>query len=173
MGGINKGLLELCGKTFVEILMDEFSSLGRVYIVGKKKEFLDFGAEVYDDLIEGKGPLSGLLTALVFSHEDWILLLPCDMPLLKKELAFLLMDAAMLTSSEAAALFTDRVTPVPGLFQRGLKERVKRRLEEGRLSMTDFILSVKSVLVHGKGFENLKTVNSIKDYEKLAGSVDC
>ena len=52
MGGINKGLLKLCGKTFVEILIDEFSSLGRVYIVGKKKEFLDFGAEVYDDLIE-------------------------------------------------------------------------------------------------------------------------
>lgn len=46
------------------------------------REALRMGVPILPDLIEGRGPVGGLYTALTAAGSDWIFLFACDLPLM-------------------------------------------------------------------------------------------
>ena len=84
MGGINKALLRIHGKTIIEITA---SVLKRIFpeviiITNSPDDFGFLGLPMYKDLIPGKGSLGGLYTGLSLCKGGWAFLAACDMPFL-------------------------------------------------------------------------------------------
>jgi len=87
MGGINKALLEIHGKTIVEI---EISILKTVFqeihlVTNSPEDFGFLDVPMHRDLIPGKGSLGGLYTGLSLCKGNRAFLAACDMPFLNPD----------------------------------------------------------------------------------------
>ena len=88
MGGVNKALLKIGGRTVIERIV---SVLGRVFrevivVTNSPKPFGFLGLPTYPDIIPGRGSLGGLLTGLHMSAEQGGFLVACDIPFLSEAL---------------------------------------------------------------------------------------
>ena len=169
MGGVNKGRLKLCGKDFVKILYDEFSSLGDVYIVGREKDFPEY--PTLRDYFENSGPVGGILSALKFSITEKVLVVPCDSPLFSREHAQYLLEN--IDDYEIAAFFTEKPTPIPGVYRKNLFEDLLAFFNSGRRSISKFVFSRKSLFIHPRSWYSIKGVNTPQEYSNLLNMKDC
>ncbi|MCD6449501.1 MAG: molybdenum cofactor guanylyltransferase [Thermotogaceae bacterium] len=173
IGNVNKGLLTVCGKTFVEILYDELRELGEVYIIGRKEDFKSLEIPAFADILPNLGPLGGIYTALSIAKSEYVLLVPCDMPTFKKEHALFLEEILLDYHADIALFYTDRITPIPGIYQTILKDTVRERLLSNNLSLTDLIKTQKTVVAVVRDLGKLKNINTKEDYYSLVNSVIC
>ena len=169
MGGINKGRLKLCGKDFVKILYDEFSPLGDVYVIGRERDFPEY--PTLKDYFENSGPIGGILSALESLGADMTLIIPCDSPLFSREHAEYLLEN--IGSHEIAAFFTEKPTPIPGVYRKDLFGDLLAFFNSGGRSITRFALSRKSLFVHPRSWLSIKGVNTPQEYSYLLKLKGC
>jgi molybdopterin-guanine dinucleotide biosynthesis protein A len=86
--GTNKALLQLGGKSLIQIFIDLLDPLFvEVEISSNEPQLFHFtNKEIIKDLIPGRGPLGGIHSALTFTTSDRNLIISCDMPFINKEL---------------------------------------------------------------------------------------
>jgi molybdopterin-guanine dinucleotide biosynthesis protein A len=91
MNGQNKGLIELAGKPLITHVLDKLGSktagTGLKNIVISANSDLDryqsLGYPVVEDSLSGQlGPLCGMYSAMNYLKTEWLLTVPCDVPLL-------------------------------------------------------------------------------------------
>lgn len=88
MGGVNKALLTINGKSIIEweiaVLDEIFSETIIITNTPEKYEFL--GKPLFRDIVPDKGSLGGIYTGLVRSENQYCFFVPCDMPFLNKKI---------------------------------------------------------------------------------------
>ncbi|GBE08204.1 molybdenum cofactor guanylyltransferase [bacterium BMS3Bbin11] len=106
MGGQDKGLIKLHGKTIIEQIIEQISpQLDRVIINANRnrEQYRQFGFPVIKDKIPGfQGPLAGILTALDTVNTEFIITLPCDGPQLAADYVARLSTTLAENSAEIA-----------------------------------------------------------------------
>ena len=92
--GCNKAFLELGSSTVLEKVISAATPLAMeiMLIADNTANFARFGQPVFPDLDTGLGPIGGLRTALVHAPSEALLLLACDLPFLKTEFLYFLVD---------------------------------------------------------------------------------
>jgi len=91
----NKALITLPdGKALIQrsigVLRDIFTEI--LIVANQRETYKDFSVQVVEDLIEGKGPLGGILTGLAYSTSHFSFVIGCDMPFPQPPLIKLLLD---------------------------------------------------------------------------------
>lgn len=90
MGGDDKGLIEVTGIPLYQHTLQRL--LGQVdhFLISANRHQVTYAQSGYpviaDDLPDYPGPLAGILAALGHSDSEWLLTVPCDMPLIPDEL---------------------------------------------------------------------------------------
>ena len=169
MGYVNKGKLKLCGKSFVDVLIGELSPLGKVKIVGRREDFE--GYDALEDFIQGIGPIGGILRALSDSSSEKLLVVPCDTPLFSRDIAEYMIGFS--EDYEIVAFHLEKVTPIPGIYSKELFSDLLSYASSERRSITDFVLSRKTLLIHPRTWRRLRGVNTPEDYEILKEISSC
>ena len=87
MGGVNKALLKIHGRTIVERVRDAVARACAevIVITNSPEEFAFLGLPMFHDLRPGKGSLGGLYTGLQACTRTHGFLVGCDMPFLRPE----------------------------------------------------------------------------------------
>jgi molybdopterin-guanine dinucleotide biosynthesis protein A len=80
----NKAFLDINGNTLIESIANQLLTFDEVVIVGKKEVYQHLSYRVIEDIEIGKGPLSGIHTALK-DAENRCFICTCDSPILLKE----------------------------------------------------------------------------------------
>jgi len=131
------------GKTFLE------NMIGRLLHVDEL--LISVSAEhAYDDLIRGlpvvvdrrpgRGPISGVHSALLACRSDWLLVVPCDMPLFEKKLADYLMSKVSDEYSVILAATRDGfVHPLCGLYSKRAAEVLDKFCASGNNCIFDAV----------------------------------
>ena len=79
--GSDKALLPFKGRTLVEHVAEQVhQAVGNVTLVGDPHRYSNFSYPVIRDIYPARGPLSGIHAALAASHDEWNLIVACDMP---------------------------------------------------------------------------------------------
>lgn len=137
--GEDKGLLPFRGKLMIQHVIDLANSLKprEIFIVTKNKAYSEFGIPLIQDEFVDHGPAAGIHTVLKNSKTELILVLPCDTPLLSKQMVLLLLKnhiPGQVTVPKAGG----RVHHILGLFE---KKMLKTFLEsnEQRLLKLELI----------------------------------
>ena len=159
--GQDKGLTRLNGKSLVSYsieLAKHFSD--DIHIIANSKGYAEFGLPVSPDLFEGKGPLNGICTALKISILKRVLILPCDMPFLTKEIMQSLMpfcDEFDVVIPVAAG----QDYPLCGIYSTNCLERFTEALEQSKYSVIDALksINVKRVEVESELGNTLININ--------------
>jgi molybdopterin-guanine dinucleotide biosynthesis protein A len=98
--GQDKALLEVGGRSLVEIALDKLRSIGLAAprIAAARSDLSKYGP-VVPDLHPGCGPLSGIEAALAASTQPLNLFLPVDMPLLPAQFLDWMLQRAEITGA--------------------------------------------------------------------------
>jgi len=97
---------------------------------------------VVPDKIKGRGPLGGLATLLKQSRCPWLLVLACDMPLIKEESLDFLLSLADQKKKVICFKVGSQLSPFPGMYHFDLMDELLRRLSGKDYSMQGFIKSL-------------------------------
>ena len=85
--GENKALLNIGGKTVLEIILEKLKMVFKnlLLITNNQDEFNKFGIKIYEDIFPGYGPLSGIHSGLTYSSTKINFFISCDLPLISIE----------------------------------------------------------------------------------------
>lgn len=121
--GEDKAFLDLDGLPFIERILQVVKGLTQeVMVIANTKQYDSLGVPIYPDLIEDFGPVGGIYTAMKMVKTPYLLVLSCDIPLLKGAVLEYLIeesipcDANILTTEERwqplTAIYNSRTLPI-------------------------------------------------------------
>jgi molybdopterin-guanine dinucleotide biosynthesis protein A len=97
MQGNDKGLVDYMGRPLIEHVLNRISPQVSDIVISANRNlphYRSYGYRVIPDSIEGfAGPLSGIASALPACTHHWVLVTPCDMPRLPRDLLSTMYDA--------------------------------------------------------------------------------
>ncbi|GIU25366.1 molybdenum cofactor guanylyltransferase [Shewanella schlegeliana] len=136
MGGNDKGLVELENRPMIEHAIDRIRPQVKEILINANRNqnrYSEFGFNVISDQDSGYlGPLAGMITAMSNTQADYLLVVPCDCPLLPTDLVARML--AKLTAEDAElAVASDgkREQPVVMLLKPSLRASMKAFLDAG------------------------------------------
>ncbi|AAN57681.1 molybdenum cofactor guanylyltransferase [Shewanella oneidensis MR-1] len=178
MGGDDKGLVELNGKAMIEHTIERIKPQVKEILINANRNqtrYAEFGFTVLSDEHTGfLGPLAGMITAMGHTQADYLLVVPCDCPLLPRDLVARLLAAIETNDAElAVASDGEYQQPVVMLLKPNLRESMKAFLEAGERKI-DFWYAkhhcvVESFADQPNAFVN---VNTPEQKQRLAAEIN-
>lgn len=161
----DKGLMLFEGKPMVTHILDTLACNGlSATLIANREEYARLGLNVYKDLINDKGPMGGLFTALHHTAARAVLLLSSDMPFLNVDaVKFLAKNCG--SEQVTVAQSHQRLHPLLAVYKKTLLTSVKKQIEDNKLKLTDFILTCNYkicnmdsfTVYNNRMFDNLNT----------------
>ena len=111
MGGTNKAMLEIDDRRLIQRIIDQLSGEFQeiIIVTNEPEKYSQLGVILIQDIIPGRGPLSGIHAGLTISNYRLNLVTACDMPFINGPLAAYMVNLA----SDADAL----VPKIDGMWQ--------------------------------------------------------
>ena len=179
MGGVDKGLQQIHGQPMVQQVLNRLQpQVGRVLINANRHldEYKGFGVPICSDSISGyAGPLAGIQAALLHTTTPYLVSVPCDSPLLPKDLVTRLASAMHQHTADAAVAVTgdpDQVQrhPVFLLLKSELRNSLERYLGSGGRKVDDWLASLKCIDVQFDDEMAFTNINTPEDIAALPPS---
>ncbi len=159
MGGCEKGLLPFHGKTLLGHAIDRLAPQVDRLVINANREldnYGEYGLEVIHDQdpMTSQGPMAGINAAVSFfhrlhpKHDCWLLIAPCDSPLLPQDLAKRLLRAATDANLPAAVVWDGtRIHPTFSLLHTSLQSSLTRALANGEFKLGQWLQDVRAARV--------------------------
>ena len=166
--GQNKAFLKLDGTRIIDRITAEMKTIFRrvVVITNRKADYEYLEVPVFEDLIEGLGPLGGIFTGLMTISDQAGFFVPCDMPFFSEQLVRHMVGikdnhAAVVPSGATGieplhALYSQScLDPIRGLIK---AQRYQVRLFFQQVSVRYVTLDeISKFIAPGKAFLNINT----------------
>ena len=153
MGGQDKGWVRWQGKPLIEHALSRVKRQtlppAEILISANRhlNEYALTGARVVSDLHQGfEGPLAGLEAGLLHARCDWVMVVPCDMPILPLNLVQRLFEGIGSQLAAVAATGAD-LHPLCLLVHRSLAKSVSARLEARHASVKPWVSEIGAAMV--------------------------
>ncbi len=171
MGGIDKGLVEIEGRTLVELVIDRLRpQVGPMLISANRNlvRYRAFGFPVLLDADEGlepfPGPLAGMLAGLRAAATPWVATAPCDAPFLPADLVAHLAEA--LAGARAAVAYVgEKVQPVFCLLHVDLADDLATAVAQGERRAEAWLRGIgaaPALFLVAENFANLNTLQDLR-----------
>lgn len=124
---------------------------GLKVIAAQAGAYDDLGIETIGDVIPGKGPMGGLLTAVDDClGDEWLLLSACDWIGLQVQWARRLIEQRQ-GCLDAIVFRSNRLEPLFALYHTSIRQTVDRLVAEGRLKMVELLDCVNTETIPAPG----------------------
>lgn len=167
MGGVDKGLVELAGRSFVSHVLTAIEpQVSQVMINANRHQevYAALGYPVIADLIAGSaGPLAGFHAGLKAASTPLVLVAPCDTPALPDSLVESLL--ATLTGRHVDIVYAsdhERAHPTIALLKRDLVDDLEQYLLGGGRKIDQWYARHSHSACHfddARAFININTLN--------------
>jgi molybdopterin-guanine dinucleotide biosynthesis protein A len=175
-GGNSKALADIYGIPVFERILKASSAKQNMIITNSncdKDEFLQSGLlEVYPDLIPGKGPLSGLHSALKHAREEIIVMMPSDLPLMKQETVMYMLQNIKADADALVPRCNSHTHPVSAIYRRNILKKLEDYLRKTKdFSIYKFLRSIQTQYLDIPQSSSLElsfyNMNTEADYLKI------
>jgi molybdenum cofactor guanylyltransferase len=192
MAGRDKGLISLANKPLVEYaiaclqpLVDDLSiSCNRNRELYQNYQLDCIADNLVDSLIDGsvdsgtdntgqsfQGPMAGLAAGLKNAKHEWLLVMPCDTPLMTTKLMTQLVSCIKTSgpSEEIQAIIFSHqgLQPLHGLYHRSMLPIFEQCLAENKNALQRLLRSMPTVSMH-HAVDSGYSFNNANDPEELA-----
>ncbi len=177
MPSSSKAFLSVDGRFLIEHAIQQARVADDIYIVGPKDKFSAYGRVVLD-IFPDAGPLGGIHAALKRTRAELNLILPVDMPFLKRDFLLYMLETALKNSALVTVpRMNGRLQPLCAVYRKGFVEAAEAALNEGKHKVdvlfvpeTTAYIDVDTPEMKQLGFETgmFDNINSPDDYERAA-----
>lgn len=169
--GTDKGLLDLNGKTFIQHICDALQPIvgSNILIVSANAAYDTLGFSRVEDIVENKGPIGGLYTALASSKTKVNLVLSVDVPLVTTELLQWLIDNHDETYMVTQTKIGEKTSPLIGVYDRSMRIVFGEHMAGNQLKLRQVIEDVKhqTIEVPEKWSNQVQNINTKEEYQNL------
>jgi len=175
MGGNDKGLVDLNGQAMICHIIDKLSPQVNQILINANRnqaQYEQWGYTVFSDQDSGYlGPLAGMVTALKQTQADYLLVVPCDCPMLPDDLAARLLAALEQQQADLAiASDGEYEQPVVLLLKPHLATSMQAFLDGGDrkvfLWYSQHKIAVESFADQPNAFVNINTLEQKRQIAK-------
>lgn len=177
MNNQDKGLINYKGRPMVSYAIAALAAVADQSLINanrNKEHYQQFGLPVVADQTDSfDGPLAGVLTAMIHTDADVLVVMPCDSPLIKAEhLQKLLLTRAEHDADVAVAFDGERLHPVFLAIKTALKTSLQDYLDSGQRKIDSWLEQQKMVKVDFSNepeiFININTMTELSNLEAKA-----
>ena len=177
MGGVDKGLVEYRGRPLIEYVLGALTPQVHTVIINANRNlarYQDYGTHVVSDIVgDFAGPLAGMASGMQFAKTKYIVSVPCDSPLVSRDLVVRLYSNLVREEAEISVAHDgDRMHPVFTLMQRALLPSILDFLNRGERKIDQWFvnhrLAVTDFSDHTEMFLNLNRPADIRILEEAA-----
>lgn len=175
MGGQEKALLKLNGKAMICYTLERVAPQVDSLIINTNRQteqYSQLGYPIMGDRFgHFDGPLAGIYTALSHIRRPYLLVVPCDSPLVTDDLAERLYRAIQQSGGQMAVAHDgERLQPVFALIDIKLRASLKQYLESGQRKLDRWYEENGAVIVDFSDakemFLNINTPEELSNLEK-------
>ena len=176
MNNQDKGLINYKGRPMVSYAIAALTSVADQSIINanrNREQYQAFGLPVVADQTDSfDGPLAGVLTAMIYTNADVLVIMPCDSPLIKAEhLQKLLSTRAENDADVAVAYDGERLHPVFLAIKTSLKKSLQDYLASGQRKVDHWLEQQKMVKADFSNepeiFININTMTELSELEAM------
>jgi molybdopterin-guanine dinucleotide biosynthesis protein A len=172
---MTKGFLELKGRKIIEstigLLKGIFASV--VISTNTPESYFYLGVPMVGDVVNYKGPMTGIFSALAALEENQFFVTACDMPFIRPDLIRYIVGRWSDTWEAAIPVFDGKPQPLLGIYSKKLLPGMEESMEKHIRGLRAFLNTrevqyieedrVRLIDQEGRSFVN---INTIQDYEK-------
>lgn len=173
MQGTNKALLKHNGVTFIEHIIGNLSDRFSETIIVSNDNEIDQVIQypIYKDIINDRGPLGGIHSALTNASNQLVFIVSCDMPFANAEILDKIIEQANIDNYEAVVpIYIDRMEPLFALYSANTIVKLTEVLHGNKLSVKGFLEKINTNYIklsaaeeYNKCFTN---INTLEEYYK-------
>jgi molybdopterin-guanine dinucleotide biosynthesis protein A len=165
--GRNKALLPLQGTTCIEKVICEVRSCVKdvTIITNSPDEYVHLGYPCRVDVLPGGGPLSGIHAALSHCETEYVLVVSCDIPLVKRELFEKLITA--LPGNDIVIFKHKHFEPLCALYRRTCLPALEDLIAHGEYRIIDLFPTLRVKVLRIGSADVFKNINTDADYESV------
>ncbi|MEI6268318.1 MAG: molybdenum cofactor guanylyltransferase MobA [Methylococcaceae bacterium] len=174
MNNQDKGLVHYKGSPLVSYAIAALTDVTDQIIINanrNREHYQVFGLPVVADQTDNfDGPLAGVLTAMIYTDADVLVVVPCDSPLIKAEHLQKLLAARAENAADVAVAFDgERLHPVFLAIKTSLKTSLENYLASGQRKAGDWLEQQKMVTADFSNepeiFVNINTLTELSALE--------
>jgi len=174
MNNQDKGLVKYKGRPLVSYAIAALTAVTDQIIINanrNKEHYQAFGLPVVADQTDNfDGPLAGVLTAMIYTDADVLVVVPCDSPLIKAEHLQKLLAVRAENAADVAVAFDGvRLHPVVLAIKTSLKTSLENYLTSGQRKVGDWLEQQKTVTADFSNepeiFININTLTELSALE--------
>ena len=174
MNNQDKGLIPYKGRPLVSYAIAALTDVTDQVLINanrNREHYQAFGLPVVADQTDNfDGPLAGVLTAMIYTDADVLMVIPCDSPLIKAEHLQKLLTARAENVADVAVAFDGvRLHPVFLAIKTSLKTGLENYLASGQRKVGDWLEQQKTVTAdfsnEAEIFFNINTLTDLSALE--------
>lgn len=173
--GTSKAFLEFQRKPFIWYCIEALKPLTKeIIVVSDDPRFDAFPTTRISDEIKESGPVGGLYSGLNYSNTQFNLVMSCDVPCIQTSILQRLVDALDENLDVIQLASEEKSHPLLALYQKGCTDYLKQQLEndERRLRKVVAPLKTKTLIITGEEANQLRNINTKKEYKALTHDVE-
>ena len=119
--GTDKSFLEIGGRPMIAHILDVFSKLFErtIVVTNTPDRYRNYDVEVTSDVLDIRGPLTGIYSGLLKSADEYNFIAACDMPFLNPRLISYMREIAA-GQDAVVPQFNGFLEPLHAVYRRGL-----------------------------------------------------
>jgi molybdopterin-guanine dinucleotide biosynthesis protein A len=177
MGGVDKALLTIQGKTILDRVVDVLRPhCSPIALVGRDiapSPLIALPDPVRDRPSDRQGPLAGILAALTWTPTDYVMIAPCDTPFLPDDLIPRLWQGVSADVGVITAATGQWDHPTVALWRKDLAPALAAAFNAGTRSIRAFTKTIPHALVHWQDggldpFTNVNTQQDLAQAERMS-----
>ena len=175
MGGKDKGLVLFKGQPLIKYALQAMEKVASEVVINANRnqaQYQNFGYPVIADQTDQfDGPLAGILSVMMQSDANVLLVMPCDSPLFIATYLQRLLDGMTVDQTDIAVAFDgERLQPVFLALKNTLKSSLKTYLTSGQRKIDRWLEQHRMTPVdfrdHPEIFMNINTLQELSDLEQ-------
>lgn len=135
-----KAFITIEGEKIIERSLRTMKRLfGQIFIVtDKPADFVYLGVPLLGDVYNVRGPMTGIITAMICSSQQWVFVAACDMPFLQEDL--IRYTASQRKGCDAVIpLLNGKVEPLFAFYSMSLLPTMEEAVRSGSTGLKDFL----------------------------------
>lgn len=174
-----KSFLTLKNKKIIENNLQELKKVfKKVYISTNNPElYFYLGSIMIGDVLNIRGPMTGIYSALINIESPYLFVTACDMPYINVILIKCIADKVNRRYDAIIPMYENKPQPLLGVYSKKIANKMEISIIKGSRSLRDFLNGivvyyidendVRKIDPYGRSFVN---INTVEDYKREGGS---
>lgn len=178
-----KGFLEISGKRIIEKNIELLKGIFNKVIISTNNPELYFylGVLMVGDVVEYRGPMTGILSGLTIPEVSEVFVTACDMPFINTMLIKYIVDKWEKEYDAVIPIFDDKPQPLLGIYSKRIAKSMEQSIKNGERSLRRFLQGINVLYINEEEVRNIDpegrsafiNINTIEGFQKEIGGEIC